>query len=425
MADRAFIPESPYISQENNFWNKLQQAVARSDKRLRHFRASRVQALRAYAGGHYGETKQRFDPLNMMFSAISVIVPTLAARSPRVRIRARRAELRASAYSKELAMNNHLREIDFRRSLRKMITDSVFAVAINKTGLAPGRDVEIMGYLHDIGTPFSDPIDLDDYRVDPVARHREEAVFEGNRYRLPLEYIKDTMKNTDGLKPKYDVYGNQGAEKQASETVSGTKDRINELVEYGSVDDLWIPAENIIVTLPPEGQGNKPLQVVDWEGPERGPYEMLGYAVVPNNLMPLAPVQVWQDLHTLINTMARKLKRQGERQKVVLAYEQQAAEDAKRIIGSDDGETVMVDNIDRVLWRGATGGLSIRAMADTHVQSVDGQYRPAGRACLRCANRDGGLGARTERRGTHPGHEGLCPGFRAAYRTETRLVYVD
>ena len=45
----------------------------------------------------------------------------------------------------------------------------------------------------------------------------------------------------------------------------------------------------------------KPLRVVDWTGPPRGPYAVLGFNHVPSNIMPLPPVAIWQDLHDLAN----------------------------------------------------------------------------------------------------------------------------
>lgn len=123
----------------------------------------------------------------------------------------------------------------------------------------------------------------------------------------------------------------------------------------GSVDgartielwDIWLPSKGIIVTLPAptDTRGIKgiPLKVVEWEGPEAGPYHLLSFCDVPGNLMPLPLVATMQDLHNLGNVIFRKLARQAERQKTIVAVTG-GSEDGARIRESNDGEAITVDN---------------------------------------------------------------------------------
>lgn len=111
--------------------------------------------------------------------------------------------------------------------------------------------------------------------------------------------------------------------------------------------DIWLPHENKIVTLRADDLNStrgKPLRVVDWAGPESGPYSILSFMDVPSNSMPLAPAAQWMDLHVSMNKIMRKLIDQAERQKENLLYEGEAEEDAARITQSADGDSIRVDN---------------------------------------------------------------------------------
>lgn len=54
-----------------------------------------------------------------------------------------------------------------------------------------------------------------------------------------------------------------------------------------------------------------PIRIVDWEGPESGPFCILGFSEVPDQTMPLAPAATWYDLHNMINVLYRKMRRQA------------------------------------------------------------------------------------------------------------------
>jgi hypothetical protein len=112
--------------------------------------------------------------------------------------------------------------------------------------------------------------------------------------------------------------------------------------EYVDLWEIWLPQENLIVTLPVEGDSI--LDVKEWEGSERGPYELLGFNVVPNNIMPLAPVAQWTDIHELSNRVFRKLGRQADRQKTVTGYKAGREADASRVRDANDGEMIRMDD---------------------------------------------------------------------------------
>ncbi|MFP3344776.1 hypothetical protein R0J87_20065, partial [Halomonas sp. SIMBA_159] len=86
--------------------------------------------------------------------------------------------------------------------------------------------------------------------------------------------------------------------------------KAGEPVEFVDLVDLWLPDEQAIATIPwtPDGSlpGGDYLRIIEHDGPELGPYKQLGFAWVPDNIMPAAPAGVWHDLHESHNRLARK-----------------------------------------------------------------------------------------------------------------------
>ncbi len=327
--------------------------VKQSDDRLKAYRNNRIAFLRQYAGPYYtsgeGASEDR-EPLNTIFQLVSLYVPHLVYQNPKAMATTNFPELRAEGNKLELGLNRLFSEIDLRSTLRTCVTDALFGAGIVKCGLTSGgQQYEVDGYLHDNGQPFCDAVDIDDYVIDPEARRREEAWFEGNKYKMPLSYLKEAsgynQKIVDTLKPR-ENYGNE----RKSEDLSRADHKIDEekLVDYVELVDLWLPKENILVTMaanPDDVQGF--VREMQWEGPERGPYEMLGFHWVPNNLLPLPLTSVIYDLHLLLNKQARKLGRQADRQKDLVLFDRTKTEEAKEVQGANDGEMVGVDNVDR------------------------------------------------------------------------------
>ena len=192
---------------------------------------------------------------------------------------------------------------------------------------------------------------MNDYLIDPRARRREEAMFEGNYYDLPVEYVLDSglFENTDHM--EQDGTSKPASQHEARE-LSG-KPGDNRLVKTVSLIDLWIPPNNpwaskgsVIITLEASKQRNDPLRIIDWDGPEEGPYDMLGYRNVPDNIFDLPPMYVLLVMDDLINAMSRREARRAERDKTIVAYSHRAKEDAERVKAAIDGDMVAVDNVD-------------------------------------------------------------------------------
>jgi hypothetical protein len=125
----------------------------------------------------------------------------------------------------------------------------------------------------------------------------------------------------------------------------------DQIVPSVELVDLWVPQDNVMVTMPGAPGGEVSPEIIamnEWNGPEQGPYDMLGFAWVPDNILPVPPGMVWYDLAVMANRVARKAANQAERQKSVLAYESSAWRDAQEIADADDGQSVRVDDIEAI-----------------------------------------------------------------------------
>lgn len=330
--------------------NKLSDAAKASYKQLEPFRKERHDALRQFVGVHYGNDGAPDKvPLNFMQQAVQTYVRKLVSRRPRVRCDTRYRELEPFSGELKDAINESIVEMDLASTLENIVLNALFGLGIAKVGVTSTAD-DLQGFLHDVGEPFVDCVDLSDWVHDMNARSFETIQFCGNRYELPREAI---MAN-----PIFDVAAKNAVHSKSanlmSSMMSGSRHDPHEMEQgkstedndlYDSVElwDYWLPKDGLIVTCTEEAP-DKPLSIIEWEGPEIGPYPILAYQKVPNNVMPLPPVMGWLDLHELINALARKAGRQAERQKTVTLASASAQTEAEKVRDAADGEIVLVND---------------------------------------------------------------------------------
>lgn len=336
---------------------KLTRIVNASFRTMTRFTKARHLILKQYVTRFYGEkdpaAESRAFPLNLIYQATTSIVPNLVYADPKARVTSTFLPYRPYADVAELALNQLVEEIELRRTLRKVLTDAIFCAGFLKTGLGvSGQTLDMDGFIRDIGQPYCDRVDPDDMLLDPVARQWEEQRLIGNRFRADLETLQDSgMFDPDQLRQLTSRYQMMGVNDEASSLSGSDRYEADDAGPAVDLVELWIPYDQVIVTLPWTGNDEvapEVLRAVDYEGPEEGPYQMLGFAFVPDNIMPVAPAMVWYDLHIMANKIARKAASQAERQKSVLAYESSAWQDAQEIVDASDGASVRVDNIEAI-----------------------------------------------------------------------------
>lgn len=317
-----------------NFKN-LKDSIDWSQKQFGCVRQNRLDAIKQLVGRHYamGGTQFRV-PTNFIELAVSIYTQQLAARPPRVMVGTKVRELRPQAYTMELALNQIPEEIDLGSTLRRAVLEAMFSLGVVKVGISHSN-VAVLGY--DIGEPFVDLVTMDDYFLDMTAKRMDLIQYEGNDYWLPLETARDLWegKRSEIEPDKHTVQGVDGVTRAESVSADEGADVYKERVH---LRDVWIPQEQKMLTY--GVTSGKVFNVVEWDGPDIGPYHKLGFSDVPGNLLPLPPVAMWIDLHDLGNRLFRKLGKQADVKKTVAAFQGGSDEDVENLQKAGDGEGI-------------------------------------------------------------------------------------
>lgn len=342
---------------------RLRNALQASRKHMSAYRESRLEAIKQFVGRHYAENAALDRvPLNLIGLAILIYARNLAARTPRTMVNTQYPQLRPVADVTGMAVNHLLSEISFGETLKAAAIDALLGCAVVKVGLEVGGALngqpdgqEPQGFTHDVGQPYADLVDLDDFVIDMTARRYDQVQFAGNRYRVPLSWAQEnelfdakarkqltaTVKNA--------VDEDKGVETSKDVLTKSSAFDEDEYEPFVELWDLWLPFENLFITFAADSADNGvPLRAVEWYGPETGPYHILGFQKIPNQILPLPPASMWLDIHELANKVFRKLGRQAEREKTVLGIPDGSADDGKRIIDANDGDGVRMDNPDKI-----------------------------------------------------------------------------
>ena len=341
-----------YSETMSNKMSRLSEAITYSRRRMQPFRENRLKAIRQYVGSNYSDngSSDRI-PVNLLEMAVNIYRRQVAANRPQVLVQTKDPNLMAEASDLEAVINHTLDEVDFEKTLHRWVLDAMFGLGVTKVGLSPGRVGEINGFRHDAGQVFCDNVDFEDFVFDMTARRWDQIQFCGNRYCLPYEAVKDMkMFGNKDLQPQPYVSNTneQGDERVSALQTSGESIGVEQYMPMVELWDIWLPYENVVVTMQADSHAggfsnNEPLSIIDWSGPEVGPYHLLSYVDVPGNIMPLSPAGLLVDMHELVNRLFRKLGRQAERQKTVTVVAGGAEEDGRRVVNSNDGDTILSD----------------------------------------------------------------------------------
>jgi len=313
-------------------YKQLRMAVDWSISQFEAPRRNRLEAIKQFVGNHYSDNgSDKVVPTNFIELAVTIYLQQLAARAPRCTFTTEVRKLKPFAYSTEIELNKIPEEIGLDATFRRAVMEAIFSFAVIKTGMAMSG-VSILG--HDVGEPFADLVSIDDYFCDMSAKSRSGIQFEGNDYWIPVEDARSMWGNE--VKPDpYTLTGDQGEERAES---VGTSEGAELYKERVWLRDVWLPRSHKLLTY--GVKSGDQFNLVDWDGPDGGPYHMLGFSEVPGNLLPLPPVALWLDLHELANTIFRKMGKQADAKKTVGMVQGGNDDDVGRFINAKDGEMI-------------------------------------------------------------------------------------
>ena len=334
-----------------DFIKRLHDQIAMAEKELEAFRQQNKERQSLYAGHGYGTNEEEVDtPLNVYNLALRIYQRRLISGDPRSNVRARAPKAASEAYELSLACEQLYREINLKDTLKEVVHQALESVGIVKVALTPAGMNESLGFLHDSQQPYCDPVLLENFAYDVNAKRLEEIDWCGDRYRIPLDDLlnnpmwdQEVVATLDKAETRQDEDLRQSPGEESVQRL-GVRDSVfrDDLRQYVTVWDVWLPREKLLLTLP-DGMG-LPLRAVPWDGPENGPYHLLRLDPIPGNIMPVSPGGHLESLAKLLNRAIRKLGNQLDRQKTNTTITPAAANagDDKTIQDCQDGDVLQL-----------------------------------------------------------------------------------
>ena len=332
---------------------RLAKAVETSYRELMPFRNLTRELVEEYAGSGYGRpNRPRHEILiNLMNQTVDAYTMALVANRPRVLLSTQLPELTYFAKQFQVALNNLIEEIGLEFTLRQWVLDAFFCVGIVKVHMADSGLVQLENNIWmDPGKPFASNVGLDNWVHDMSATRWDQMKYAADSYRIPFEDLKHPMYDPDvveSLQPNTKASMEELRLERISRGESVDDDELEPMIDLA---DIWVPRDGKIYTFPLDSRGQfrirsvKPVAVMDWDGAELGPYHLLGFNDVPENIMPTSPASHLASLARLANNLIRKQSRQARRQKDINTYTPAGAKDAQKIQRADDGAFIEVQD---------------------------------------------------------------------------------
>lgn len=327
---------------------RLKESVEASLLDLKPFRENYKRYLKEMVGVYYSKNgNPKVVPINLLELATTIYLQQLMAMPPRVNVTTYNRGVRPAGNKLKQVVNDQLGDYQAFEALQRATRTSIGSLGVVKVGIEPKGQIEVDGEIIYKNKPFIEHIQIDDWVHDMSAKAIGKGTYEGHRFEMELD---DALENEDFdpeerklLQARESSTQNHEGDERANQ-IQGNKASKSPFKKMVELWEIFLPKEQLLITLSLEGGSKKPLKVVQWKGPERGPFHKLYFAEVDGNSMPLSPAQLWMGLHLIVNGLYRKLDRQSSRQKRLLLVRSQNANDGTKITNANDGDGVVVDD---------------------------------------------------------------------------------
>jgi hypothetical protein len=337
-------------------YDRLVRAIRHGRKALEFPRRQRRRAIELLAGPRWSEesAQQPSQPVNLLNVYVQTMIRALVAKEPRVLYTTDDLSQTAAVAAMQEWANRQAKKMRLADVLQRAVYDALIGVGVVKVGLAGPGHAAASGWAVQAGSAFAETVSLDDLVYDAHARRFDAAGFVGHRYRMHRDVALELYgRRAKDLPVSTHPHHNEDGDERAEALGRGYYGMdAEEYCEHVDLFEVYVPKYRRVVTVACEEDGSpsldddKPLDDVEWFGPDRGPYHFLAYGWVPDNAMPNPPALHLIDIHEAANNQFRKLLRQAERQKELLLVQGQASEDGQTIVGANDGEAHKVENPD-------------------------------------------------------------------------------
>lgn len=328
-----------------NDLSRLRERMKAAAVDLNPFVTKMSEALRVYAGPHYGDSGlEDAQPVNMYRLALNIYRRALMLTIPKVKISTNNRAAKRAAFNLQIATNDALEALDIDAVMYACIQSALFRIGIVKTAFPP-REYAKNGRLKpESKYPFVEAVFLPDWLHDTSAKKWSDVQWEGARSRLELEFIHNNPAFNADVRKK--VQANKENDVKVDDfdiepmTASSSLGE-DELFPSADVWDIWIPNRGEVVTLTLD-DGLPALRIVEWTGPPQGPYRKLGMDFIPGSIMPPSPSDSLLEMNYTINSVHTKLAAQAEDQKNIGIASGIASQDgtADAILRLRDGDVL-------------------------------------------------------------------------------------
>lgn len=352
----------------------LSRAHEWSRRQLKPFREQRAILYKLLAGNRYatGAEPERSHPVPFLKLLHQVLLRSLVASNPRYMMSTRVPELRPVAHAMEIAVNDRVKQTRLADALRGWVSDALVCMGILKVGVCYYPIEGTTGLIHDYMQTYVDTISLDDWVHDMTAKKWDAIGYAGHRVRMARSQLRmDPRLNPEQVdalpRATHNIYGEHG-EAQTSSLSTSESLAEGEYDEMVDCWEMWLPREQMIGLFAAGTDGRllaqQPLWSQAYNGPERGPFHLLRFGEIPDNILPCPPIMEMADMHIGLNGVYRKFVTRALNQKNIFAVQGNADEDAKRINDTPDGHAVRVDiGMPQEVAFGADNQMNVAAIA--------------------------------------------------------------
>jgi hypothetical protein len=324
-------------------------------KPFRNVRRLNVEAAR----GHYYRTQDDppdvvRDPVNMMDQFQQILVRSFVQSNPKARVSSRNNPKVAAIFQEHL--NVTIQEIKLLDTLRRSVQEAILGyMGIAYCGITPTEN-------DPSGESFCDPIALPDFVADLAHDEFHQADIIGHRFARRIgELVGNDLYDPD------DVAKLKGRRSGTSELDDRPERREYNEDEGSLFDwvDIWailVQPANLVIYMSDDKSLDAPLRVESVDAPEFGPYVLLGFDRVLDELMPNSRAAMMLDMHDFVNSQYRRIFMKEDQAAEFYTYEGGAEQDARQVRDAMDGELKQVNNNNAVKRR-IKGGTNPQALA--------------------------------------------------------------
>lgn len=330
--------------------SKLRDSISDAYNDLEPFRLNALVMLEEITGPFYGKRGRRQGAVNLAELQLNILLQFLVPTNLMAMVTSSDPSLRPYELNLQAAIIDLMRIINLEEELEMTVFNALLSIGRMKVGITEGDEASIFK----AGMPFVECISSSNTFHDTDAQRMSQRSFIGDYWSMTLREAQANESFDEKLRmelrPADDAPGNP---------MGGKDHKLSELTkERGPLDDpmekrvplidVYLPHEKLMITMAQEERPMFPLRVVEWTGPANGPYHDLCFLKLPDNTMPLTPMETMMQLHRDVKQAFEKIIRQLHRQKTVNYARGAAGQDAERTVSASDGETIFVNDPESV-----------------------------------------------------------------------------